>query len=57
MSSIRVNALLLFMERYYETVCVTLSIAQNIAKANHKTNTQAIRIAIGSIHFVRFKSE
>jgi hypothetical protein len=45
------------MERYYETVCVTLSIAQNIAKANHKTNTQAIRIAIGSIHFVRFKSE
>jgi len=31
--------------------------APKIAKANHKTNIPAIRIARGSIHFVRLASE
>ena len=41
----------------YPTVWVTFKIAQNIAKANHKTKNQAIKIAIGSIHFVKLDNE
>jgi len=37
----------------YQTVSVTLSIAQKIANANQRTKAPAIRIARGSIHFVK----
>jgi hypothetical protein len=43
--------------RNYDTTSVTLRIAEKIANANHTTKSQAIKIAIGSIHFVRFAKE
>jgi hypothetical protein len=36
---------------------VSFIIAQNIAKANHNTNIEAIDTAIGSINLVKFSKE